>query len=113
MSGFLDFVHERLAPLGEITSRKMFGGHCVYCDGMAFALIANDVLYLKADKENRAEFEAAGLEAFKPFDDQDTVMSYYLAPPDFYDNDEALHKWGGAAVAAARRARARKKPKKR
>ncbi len=110
MSGYLDFIKEQLAPLGKITARAMFGGYCVYCDGTVFAIIAEDTLYLKADDVNRPDFDAAGLKAFKPFDDKPMVMQYYLAPPEVFEDPEALEKWVGGAVQAGRRGK--KKPKK-
>ncbi|MCP5117964.1 MAG: TfoX/Sxy family protein [bacterium] len=111
MSGYVDFVIEQLSPLGTITARKMFGGYCLYCDGTVFAIIAEDTLYLKADDTNRPDFDQAGLPAFKPFDDKPTVMQYYLAPPEVFEDPEALERWVGGAVQAGRRAK--KKPKKR
>jgi DNA transformation protein len=109
---FVEFVKERMEPLGEITTRAMFGGHTVYCDGVVFALIAGGALYLKADEKNRPEFEARGLEAFRPFEGPG-VMQYYQAPPEMFEDEEALRHWAGAAVEAGRRAQAKKKPRKR
>ena len=40
---YLDFLLEHLAPLGTITQRRMFGGHCLYCNGTVFALVAASV----------------------------------------------------------------------
>lgn len=41
MSQYIEFLKEWLAPLGEISARAMFGGHCLYCDGVVFALVAS------------------------------------------------------------------------
>ncbi len=113
MSDYVEFVIEQLAPLGEITSRRMFGGHCLYCDGAVFALIAGDTLYLKVDDENRAAFEAADLPAFQPFEDKPgMVMSYHLAPPEIFEDPDARQQWVGGSVQAGRRAQAKKKPRK-
>jgi DNA transformation protein and related proteins len=106
--GYLEFVHERLAPLGEITSRRMFGGHCFYCDGVVFALLAGNDLYLKADDLTRARFESRGLMAFRPFEDHNVKISYYSPPPEFFEDGDALEEWGRAAVEAGVRAAARK-----
>lgn len=112
--GFLDFVCEQLAPLGEITVRKMFGGCCLYCDGIVFALIARSTLYLKADEQNRPDFERRGLEAFRPFPEPAAVMQYYLAPPELFEDPKAVLRWGGGAVAAGTRAKQKKsRPKSR
>jgi DNA transformation protein len=39
-------VLEQMADFGFVTARRMFGGAGIYRDGMMFALIADDVLYL-------------------------------------------------------------------
>ncbi len=100
---YLDFVMEELASLGAITSRFMFGGWCLYCDGTVFALIADGALYLKGDSENIPKFEARGLKALRPFPDRDDVMKYFQAPPEVFENPEAMREWCGGAIAAGRR----------
>ena len=42
----------------------MFGGWGFYCDDLVFAIVADETLYLKADGESAARFQAAGGEAF-------------------------------------------------
>jgi DNA transformation protein and related proteins len=108
---YVAFVVEQLAPLGRITTRSMFGGHTLYCDGIVFALIAENTLYLKADDVNRPRFEAAGLGAFRPFEDQNMVMQYYLAPAELFESDDGIEAWGRGSVEAGKRAAAKKKPK--
>jgi len=85
---------EILSPLGEVTTRPMFGGHGMFLDGRMFALISKDVLYLKADDENRAEFERAGM---KPYG----KMPYYQTPPAAMGDPARLVGLGKGAVAAA------------
>ncbi|KTB48198.1 TfoX N-terminal domain [Dehalogenimonas alkenigignens] len=53
---FLELVLEKLAPLGAVTGRSMFGGFGVFHEGEMFGLISNDVLYLKADDSNREDY---------------------------------------------------------
>jgi DNA transformation protein and related proteins len=106
---FVDFAIEQFSPLGEITAKRMFGGYCLYCDGTVFALIANGAVYLKADDQNRPDFQAAGIAPFRPFEDQDVVMQYYAAPPEIYENPDDLRRWVLPAIAAGRRT----KPKSR
>ena len=107
---YLEFLEEWLSPLGEITSRAMFGGHCLYCDGIVFALVASQVVSLKVDDGNRAAFEALRLEPFRPFEDRPEVMQFYPPPPEFYDNADVMLEWGRAALEVGRRAQAKKKP---
>jgi DNA transformation protein and related proteins len=108
---YVAFVVEQLASLGRITTRAMFGGHAIYCDGVVFALIGDNTLYLKADDVNRPRFEAAGLGPFRPFENQDAVMQYYLAPAELFESSDGIEEWGRGAIEAGRRAAAKKKPK--
>jgi DNA transformation protein len=108
-SSYLEFVSEQLTPLGSITSRAMFGGYCLYCDGVPFALLANEALFLKVDDVTRPQFEAAGLKAFRPSEDKPGVMQYYEAPAELFESEDGLERWGRAAVDAGRRAAEKKK----
>jgi len=100
---FVETVCERLAPLGQVRARTMFGGWGIYVDGRFCAIVHRDALYFKADEISRAEFEAKGLQPFKPFSDQATVMSYYDAPADVFEDPAEMLAWGRKALEAALR----------
>jgi DNA transformation protein len=106
---FLEFVLEQFSPLGEVSSRAMFGGYCLYCDGVVFGLVANNQVFLKVDEINRPDFQARNLPAFRPFDDQEVVMQYYQAPAEIYEDADAMRRWCGGALEAGKRARIKKK----
>jgi DNA transformation protein and related proteins len=61
---FLAFVTDQLAPLGHVTTRRMFSGASVYCDGVIFALILRDAVHFRVDDGNRSAYEAEGLKPF-------------------------------------------------
>ncbi len=105
---FVEFVTEQLAALGTITARPMMGGRTLYCDGAVFALVAAGELYLKADDQNRAVFTDRGWPAFRPDPDKPGTMSYYLVPAEVLENRDELARWAGEALAAGRRAKAKK-----
>jgi DNA transformation protein len=113
---YVEFVVEQFSPLGRITTRFMFGGWCLYCEGTVFALVANGSVFLKGDAESIPKFEARGLPAFRPFPDQDLTMKYFQAPPEIFEDGDAMREWCGLAIAAGRRASKPKgrtsKPKK-
>lgn len=111
---FLDLVKEMFAPFGDIVAKRMFGAAGLYCDGLFFAVIDDDTLYLKTDAENRPEFEAAGLApAIITNSNGETVaLSYYAAPEEVFEDSEALVRWTQLALDAARRAAAKKAPKR-
>ena len=112
---FVDHVVEMMRELGAVTAKQMFGGWGLYHEGAFFALIIGDALYLKADDENRGEFEAAGLEPFVYVtkDGDRIAMSYYQAPPEALENPAAMATWARSAYAAALRAKTRKPARKR
>lgn len=110
---FLEYLKEQFAPLGEIHSRAMFGGHCLYCNGIVFALVAHQTVYFKVDAVNRPAFEAGGLAPFRPFADSDAVMQYYPAPAETFESLDGLRHWAGGAVAAGQRSKAKRPQGKR
>ena len=52
--GFKDLVRDLLADFGPVTIRNMFGGAGIYAGGVMFAILDDDVLYLKTDEDVRA-----------------------------------------------------------
>ena len=60
------FVLEQLAGAGTLTARAMFGGVGLYCQGLFFALIDDDTLYLKVDDATRPDFERLGSDRSAP-----------------------------------------------
>jgi DNA transformation protein len=100
---YLIYVLDQLELLGPVESRRMFGGAGIYCHGVMFALVADDVLYLKVDESNQGDFEATGMEPFQPFPNKGTVMSYYEVPGDVLERREELTEWARKALRAAGR----------
>ena len=109
MSEFVDYLQEVFRDFGTITSRRMFGGHGIYHDGIMFALVADDTLYLKVDDENRRFFEAEGLEPFEvTMRGKTSSMSYHRAPEEMLEDPDAAVLWGRRAFEAALRAKKNK-----
>ena len=101
---YLAYVLEQLGDIGAVEARRMFGGAGIYCRGVMFALVADDVLYLKVDDSNRADFEDAGAAPFRPYPDrpgQTTVMSYYEVPADVLEARASLTAWAQTALRVA------------
>jgi DNA transformation protein len=104
---FTEYVLDQLGGAWEVVAKRMFGGVGLYLEGLFCALIADDVLYLKVDEHNRADFEARGMEPFRPTPHRPTVMSYYAVPADVLEDPELLAAWAGRAREAAARQVAR------
>jgi len=109
-SEFADYVVELLAGVGRVVARRMFGGYGLYCDGVMFALIADDVLYLKADGANRPDFERAESAPFVyGARGRRTTLAYWRAPDEAMESRELATSWARRAYAAALRARSAKR----
>lgn len=107
---FLAWVVEQLGRVAPaVRAKKMFGGAGVYSADRFFALVAEEQLYLKVDDGNRTEFEAHGLEPFRPYEDRAETMSYYPPPDGVVEDAEALRPWVESALAAAERGKTKKR----
>ena len=100
---YLTYVIDQLEELGPVRYKRMFGGAGLYFEDLFFGIVADDVLYFKVDDSNRADYEAAGMEPFKPFGDKDIVMQYYEVPIDVLENKSTLRDWAEKAVRVAER----------
>lgn len=101
-TNYLKYVMELVAPLGDVTSRAMFGGYGIFHEGAMFALIAGSTLFFKVDNSNRAAYEHAGSRQFKP-------MPYWEVPADILENTADLHQWANLSIGIAHAAPVRKK----
>jgi DNA transformation protein len=101
-----DFLIDLFADFGPVTLRRMFSGFGISVDGTNFALALRSGLYLRADEQTIASFEAEGSKPFsyKTRDKTVTVASYWQLPERLYDDSEELTGWARAALAAAERA---------
>ena len=113
-SGFVSHCLELLSPLGSTSSRRMFGGHALYVDGLCMALIIQDALYLKVGDASRALFEREGCKPFTYTAKNQDIHSlgYYTAPDEAMESPAEMLPWARRALAAAVAARAKAPAKK-
>ena len=87
-ASFAEFLREQLAPLGHVTTRRMFGKTGVFCDGFM-----------------RAAFKEAA--AFPPLNYEkqgETIdLAFWRAPERLFDEPDEFVAWARLALAAARR----------
>ena len=114
MSEYIEFLNEVFEAFGLIEARRMFGGYGLYHDGVMFGIVADEMLYLKADEASKGYFEEKDLSPFeyqkkgKPIQ-----MSFFQAPEEIFDDRDAAAVWADRARQAAVRAKSpRKKPGK-
>jgi DNA transformation protein len=110
--GFADFLIEQLAPLGRITLRRMFGKTGLFYDGVMFGMVLEDTLFLRVDAHNRATFQEAA--AHPPLNYRKggaTIdLAFWRVPERLLDEPEELVSWARAALAAAARVAANRRP---
>jgi DNA transformation protein len=112
----LELVGDLFAGLGAVSIRRMFGGAGVSAQGVMFAVVIDDVTYLKVDDALRAELEAQGSVPWVyPRDGQPVQMGYSSLPEAALDDPEEACAWARRALEVAlakQAARPKKKPRK-
>jgi DNA transformation protein len=109
---FAEFLREQLAPLGQVTMRRMFGKTGVFCDGLMLGMVRDDTLYFRVDDHNRTVFREA--EAFPPLNYEkggaSIDLAFWRAPERLFDEPDELVAWAREALGAARRVAAKREP---
>ena len=102
---FVDYVVEQLSGWGKVSVRKMFGGAGLYREATMFAVLAEDIAYLKVDDSNRDDFLRAGSAPFEPYPDKikTTIRTYYEIPADVLENPPELARWAQRSWLIARK----------
>jgi DNA transformation protein len=98
---FRDFVLDQLARVPELRAKSMFGGVGLYSGERFFGILAADELFFKVDDGNRAAYEAAGSEPFRPVADRPVSMSYFRVAVEVLEDPTELTEWARAAIRAA------------
>jgi len=92
---YVDFIVDKLAGLGEVRSRAMFGGFGIFHQGLMFALMSDDVLYFKVDETNREMYEKAGSSKFPH------GISYWEVPTEVFEDTGKLYEWAEISIGIA------------
>lgn len=98
-SAFISDLLTLLTPLGDVTSKRMFGGYGLFYEGAMFALVSrSEALFLKADEVNKGAFIEIGAKTHGK-------MPYYAAPAETLESWAAMERWAKGSVEAALRAK--------
>lgn len=102
---YTQYILEQLSQIEPIQHKKMFGGVGLFIEEGMFALISSeDVLYFKADDQNRSDYEATGMAQFHS-------MPYFQLPVDVLESPQELALWMENSMSATKRANKGKKKK--
>ncbi|HKK05516.1 MAG TPA: TfoX/Sxy family protein [Gammaproteobacteria bacterium] len=94
---FTDFVLAQLHDFCQLRCRSMFGGHGLYNAGTFFGIIHSGRLYLRTNERTRARYLAAGMQSFRP-NDNESLRYYYQVPADVVADTRRLVEWALDAV---------------
>ena len=84
----------KLKSIGDITSKKMFGGHGIFHSGKMFCIVdSKGKSFLKLNEANKLDFEKKGSE-------QHSKMPYYSIPDDVLNNNKMLLSWVKKSIAS-------------
>jgi DNA transformation protein len=111
--GFQDLLVDLFEPVGGVSFRKMFGGLGIFRQGLMFALVADDTLYLKADDATSIAFKAEGSGPFV-YDGKGRpiAMQYWRLPERLYDEPDEFRLWALNAFDVAEQVRVEKPRRK-
>ncbi len=110
---FADYCLELLSGIGPCTAKRLFGGWGLALDGLTIAVIADlgdgEKLWLKADADTLALFEAQGCQRFtwsthKKGEPVQISMGYYSAPVDTMESPLSMTPWARMALESAHKA---------
>ncbi|HEY3950307.1 TfoX/Sxy family protein [Phenylobacterium sp.] len=119
MGGFADYVQELFEGLGPVRVKRMFGGLGVWAGsfddkGVMFALVDQEVIYLKTDEALKRELEAEGSApwVYSRRDGWKMETSYWRLPETALDDPDEAVAWARKSLAAALAKAAQKPPKR-
>jgi DNA transformation protein len=100
-----EFIRELFSSFRPVTIRRMFSGAGLFVDGVMFALVVDQTIYLKVDEANEPDFLREDLPPFgyTTSKGRRALTSYRRMPDRLYDDPDELAQWAGKALQAARR----------
>lgn len=110
---FVADIVDMLSGFGPVTSRAMFGGFCLFHQGIVFGIIDDGVVYFKVDDTNRPDYQAAGshLFTYSSKDGKTMEMPYWTVPDDVIEHSPTFCQWAKKAFTVAMNAKLAPKKK--
>lgn len=104
----------RMLAIGEVTVAHFFGGAALRLDGVQFAMVIRDMLYVRVDEASREQLIAMGAKPFvyRAAERERRIATYYSVPDILLEDPAALGECAAAAHRAAVVARRGKKAKR-
>jgi DNA transformation protein len=108
----IDYLLDELYALGVVSTKRMFGGHGLFLNGLMFSIVVDDVVYFKGDEQSARIYAYTGCQRFTYMrKDKPVHLNYYQAPDGSLDDSIELHHWATIAVASSERENTKKREK--
>lgn len=100
---YVEFVRDRLARLGPITTGRFFAGVSLRHDGVQFAMLMGNTLYLVVNDETRPKYVRMGSTCFsyRTSVRRVQVHKYYEVPAGLLENEAELVALAQEAIRVA------------
>ena len=101
---YIEFILNQLDSVDKkITTKKMFGAIGLNINGIYFACIFDDVLYLKVDDSNREDYIQWGMNPFRyPYaKKKPLILQYYQVPVEILEDRKRLYEWATKSIKIA------------
>ncbi len=110
---FTDFIMEQLAPIGELSQERFFGGIGLKSGGAFFAMLMDEALYFVVDDLSRPAYEKMGSHCFSYNTKKGRVdvKRFFEVPADMLEDQEAFVALARTSLAVALRPSKSSKPK--
>ena len=93
---------QKLAGIGSVSYRKMFGGYGIFESDSMFALITSEgKIHFKVDPSNQKRFDDAGSV-------KHGKMPYFEVPTNVLKNEQELYEWAKTSIKIAHLSKAKK-----
>lgn len=111
---FREHVRDLFSGLGPVDVRRMFGGAGVYVGDACFALIVDEVIFMRGDTDLGPAYEAAGSEQWIYVGGKrgPVAMPYWRLPESALDDPEEAVAWARRSLVPAENAAAEKRTAK-
>lgn len=88
---------KQLAKLGDVSAKKMFGGHGIFHEGKMFGIVdSKGKPFFKVDDSTRAGYEKLGAE-------KHGKMPYYAVPAPILNDDAMFLEWAQQAITVSKK----------
>ncbi|HTI87830.1 MAG TPA: TfoX/Sxy family protein [Alphaproteobacteria bacterium] len=101
---FVSRLLVRLAALGPVRSRAMFGSHGLYLDSDHIAIVDGRRVYFRVDPDSDIE-PGARTFTYMRQGKRVALPGYRMPPPAVIDDGDAFLSWGERAASVARQQR--------